>query len=136
MNYNKTLVYLLDKGKENKKLTFNVYTDKGDSAFAYPEGDKEFNVQVFIENSMICWAIKGYRYSTDKQEDVHAFVDNYNKSNNKKYTMHFLPWERKVAISNIVPFRDNETTINLLEEAIKYFTEECDFTNSIRQFCD
>lgn len=136
MNYNKTLVYLLDKCEEDKRLACTVFTDKGDSSFTYPEGRKGFNMQIFIVNGMLSWAIKGYTYSIDKQEEVHAFVDNYNKNDNKKYAMHFLPWERKVAVSNIVPFRDNETTINILEDTIKCFTEENDFTKSIRQFCD
>lgn len=136
MNYNKTLVYLLDKCEEDKRLACTVFTDKGDSSFTYPEGRKGFNMQIFIVNGMLSWAIKGYTYSIDKQEEVHAFVNNYNKNDNKKYAMHFLPWERKVAVSNIVPFRDNETTINILEDTIKCFTEENDFTKSIRQFCD
>ena len=136
MNYTKTLVYLLDKCEEDKRLACTVFTDKGDSSFTYPEGNKEFNMQIFIVNGMLSWAINGYTYSIDKQEEVHAFVDNYNKSDNKKHTMHFLPWERKVAISSIVSFKDNETTINVLEDAIKCFTEENDFTKSIRQFCD
>lgn len=136
MNYNKTLRYLLDKAEENKKLAFTVFTDKGDSCFAYPEGNKEFYVQIFIENGMVCWAIKGYTYSLDKQEDVRVFVDAYNKNDDRKYVMHFLPWERKIALSNVVPFVDNETAISLLEEVIEYFTTENDFTNNARAFCE
>ena len=79
MNYNKTLVYLLDKCEEDKRLACTVFTDKGDSSFTYPEGRKGFNMQIFIVNGMLSWAIKGYTYSIDKQEEVHAFVDNYNK---------------------------------------------------------
>lgn len=136
MNYYKTLRYLLDKAEENKKLAFTVFTDKGDSTFGYPKVIKEFYAQIFIENGMVCWAIKGYTYSLDKQEDVHAFVDAYNKNGDKKYVMHFLPWERKVVLSDVVPFVDNETTISLLDEAIDYFTKENDFTNNVREFCE
>lgn len=42
MNYNKTLRYLLDKAKENKKLAFTVFTDKGDSDFGYSKETQEF----------------------------------------------------------------------------------------------
>ena len=134
MNYNKTLLYLLDKCEQDKNKSFAIFTDKGDSLF--PVNNKEFDIHIFIENGLVCWAIKGYTYSIDKQDDVHAFVDNYNKSKDKKFVMHFLPWERKVSMSNIVPFKDNDTTINILEEAIKCFTEQNDFTNTIKQFCD
>lgn len=79
-----------------RKLICNILSKIKDSNFGYPEGDKEFFAQIFIENGMLCWAIKGYTYSLDKQEDVRAFVGAYNKNADRKYAMHFLPWERKV----------------------------------------
>lgn len=135
MNYNKTLVYLMDKCEEQKNIGFTVLTDKGDSSFAYPGSEIKYKMQIIIANGMISWLIKGYIFPTEKQNEVHTFVDNYNKKENRKYTMHFLPWEKKVAISSMSLCEDNEMAIKIIDEAIKFFMGENEVTKDIKNLC-
>ena len=135
MNYNKTLVYLMDKCEEQKNIGFTVLTDKGDSSFAYPGSEIKYKMQIIITNGMISWLIKGYIFPTEKQNEVHTFVDKYNKKENRKYTMHFLPWEKKVAISSMSLCEDNEMTIKIIDDAIKFFMGENAVTKDIKNLC-